>query len=123
MRQIREHESNPLNKQVEVWADEQQPDSGTSHDYAIRVKGELPENVWIVHLEFQKGPIAEKGVNGITNEVLLAVLIDRYRGLQSGKFPCRENAITLTKLEEALMWQYKRTRDREARVVEGTNVK
>jgi hypothetical protein len=34
-------------------------------------------------------------------------------------YPCRENAITITKLEEALMWQKKRTEDREARGVEG----
>jgi len=37
------------------------------------------------------------------------------------KFPCRENAVTITKLEEALMWQEKRTKDREARNVEGKN--
>lgn len=38
-----------------------------------------------------------------------------------GKCPCRENAITITKLEEALMWQEKRTKDRLARGVEGQN--
>ena len=37
------------------------------------------------------------------------------------KFPCRENAITITKIEEALMWQEKRTKDRIARNVEGKN--
>jgi len=37
------------------------------------------------------------------------------------KFPCRENAITITKLEEALMWQNKRTSDRVDRGVEGRN--
>lgn len=37
------------------------------------------------------------------------------------KFPCRENAITITKLEEALMWQKKRTEDRKSRGVEGKN--
>lgn len=39
------------------------------------------------------------------------------------KFPCRENAITITKLQEALFWQESRTKDREARGVEGTNQK
>ena len=34
-------------------------------------------------------------------------------------YPCRENAITITKIEEALMWQEKRTKDRIARNVEG----
>jgi RNA recognition motif-containing protein len=37
------------------------------------------------------------------------------------KFPCRENALTITKLEEALMWNEKRTQDRIKRNVEGQN--
>lgn len=37
------------------------------------------------------------------------------------KHPCRENAITITKLEEALMWQEERTKDRLTRGVEGFN--
>jgi len=39
----------------------------------------------------------------------------------NAKLPCRENAITITKLEEALMWQEKRTQDRIKRNVEGKN--
>lgn len=39
----------------------------------------------------------------------------------NGKFPCRENAITITKLEEALMWQEERKKDRQSRGVEGHN--
>jgi len=46
------------------------------------------------------------------------VLIDRLQYL-NGKFPCRENAIVITKLEESLMWLDKRTSDRLARNVEG----
>ena len=41
----------------------------------------------------------------------------------NNKFPCRENAISITKFEEGLMWQKKRTEDREARGVEGKNEK
>lgn len=41
--------------------------------------------------------------------------------LLNSKYPCRENSITLTKLDEALMWQKKRTEDRIARGVEGKN--
>jgi len=41
----------------------------------------------------------------------------------NAKFPCRENAITITKLEEALMWQKKRTENRVSRNVEGKNEK
>lgn len=60
--------------------------------------------------------------DGTTNEEVLKVLIDRMQYLQ-GKFPCRENAIVITKLEESLMWLDKRTADRQARSVEGKNIK
>lgn len=56
--------------------------------------------------------------DGTTNEEVLAVLIDRLQFL-NGKFPCRENSIALTKLDEALLWLNKRTADRKARGVEG----
>ena len=56
--------------------------------------------------------------DGTTNEEVLEVLIDRMNFLQ-GKFPCRENAIVITKLEECLMWLNKRTSDRMKRGVEG----
>lgn len=41
----------------------------------------------------------------------------------NAKFPCRENAMTITKLDEALMWQEARTKNRVARGVEGKNQK
>jgi hypothetical protein len=59
--------------------------------------------------------------DGTTNEEVLAMLIDRMQTLQA-KFPCRENAIVITKLEESLMWLNKRTADRVTRGVEGKQV-
>lgn len=56
--------------------------------------------------------------DGTTNEEVLAVLIDRMKFLNNS-FPCRENSLVITKLEEALMWLEKRTKDREKRGVEG----
>ena len=56
--------------------------------------------------------------NGTTNEEILEVLIDRMKFLQD-KFPCKENAIVITNLEESLMWLNKRTSDRLKRDVEG----
>lgn len=40
----------------------------------------------------------------------------------NNKFPCRENSLTITKLEEALMWNEKRTKDRLQRGVEGKDI-
>lgn len=76
------------------------------------------------HVRFQNGPIGETGVNGCHNEDLLAIVIHRLQCFQAGeygRYKCRENAIAITKLEEALMWLNKRTSDRIARGVEGTS--
>lgn len=72
------------------------------------------------HLTFQSGPVQEAGVNGLQNEQLIAVLVHRL-GVLNKAFPCRENSLAITKLEEARMWLEKRTADRKARGVEGTN--
>lgn len=74
-------------------------------------------------VKFQEGPINECGVNGLCNEDLIAMVITRLEHFQQTKFSCRENAIAITKLEEALMWLRKRTVKREIRGVEGTHVK
>jgi hypothetical protein len=50
-------------------------------------------------------------------------VIDRLRGFQSGDFRNRENALALTKIEEALLWLHKRTKDRLERGVEGKQLK
>lgn len=70
---------------------------------------------------FQNGPIKAAGVNGITQEALAAIVIDRLRSFQEGPFRCRENAIALTHFEEGLMWLQRRTIERLKRGVEGTN--
>ena len=74
------------------------------------------------HISFQNGPIKEVGVNGCHQEDLIAICIHRLQGFQSGDFKCRENALAITKLEEALHWLKHRTDDRIERGVEGTNV-
>jgi hypothetical protein len=56
--------------------------------------------------------------DGTTNEELIEMLLNRMNYLQS-KFPCRENAMVITKLDEALLWLNKRTADRIKRNVEG----
>lgn len=61
------------------------------------------------YVNFQNGPIKENGVNGVTGEAHLTIEIDRLRSFQDGPYKCRENAIALTHLEEALMWLKRRT--------------
>ena len=59
--------------------------------------------------------------SGTTLEEMLRVSIERLQDL-NGRFPCRENSIAITKMQEALMWLNERTRDRIARDVEGQHV-
>ena len=54
-------------------------------------------------LRFQNGPMEEVGVNGITNEDLLEMVIKRL-GQMNKVSPARENSIALTNLEQGLMW-------------------
>ena len=74
-------------------------------------------------INFQNGPIKENGVNGCHQEDLLAIVIDRLQHFQAGEYKCRENAIALIMIEEALMWLRTRTQDRIDRGVEGTSIK
>ena len=90
------------------------PGEQDGHHYHLH-SGELT-----TELHFQQGPVKEVGVNGIQNEQLIAVLVHRL-GVLNRAFPCRVNSLAITKLEEALLWLEKRTADRKARGVEGTN--
>lgn len=117
MRKITNHKINE-NDRVDVTAMDKPGLSGANYCYALDADGSESG----ADLNFQDGPIGEVEVDGITDEALLAVLIDRLRGFQSGPYKCRENAIALTHLEEALRWYHRRTRDRMARGVEGKSV-
>lgn len=75
------------------------------------------------HIKFQEGPIKEEGVNGVANEDLLIMVLDRLEHFNQTDFRCRENSMAITKIEEALLWLRKRTMGRESRGVEGTNEK
>ena len=81
---------------------------GANHEYVIAFDG-----------EDQNGPIKEYGVNGVTQETLLAVVIDRLRNFQAGPFACAANAMALHHIEAALELLQQRTKDRIARGVEG----
>lgn len=72
---------------------------------------------------FQNGPIDVdgNGTNGVTHEVLLDIICHRLECFQAGPYACRENALALTKLQEARHWLAHRTRARQSRGVEGTH--
>jgi hypothetical protein len=74
-----------------------------------------------LNVEFQRGGVADNGVNGVTNEALLAILIHRTKHLNS-KFACDENVRAITHMEEALVNLEVRSARRVVRGVEGKEV-
>jgi hypothetical protein len=101
---------------------------GANHAYHVDWHTDIahdPTTVAVNSLDihFQEGPIKEFGVNGITQEALLAIVIDRLRSFQAGPFACEDNATALDHCQKALETLQKRTLARIARGVEGTNQK
>ena len=85
-----------------------------------------------IHITWQDGPLQVDGErrepNGAFVEDVIRAALGRLRFYQTegipggqGRFACRENALAITKLEEALHWLQHRTADRESRGVEGTH--
>lgn len=90
---------------------------GAPHHFHVRDK----EGNVLQHIDFQCGPILEKGLNGVMNEDVLVMVLSRLQHFQQTDFSCKENAMAITKIEEALLWLRKRTMGRENRGVEGTH--
>lgn len=93
------------------------------HVYQLANAGEGAQELKFVRKENHEGALKMRE-DGTTNEVVLEALIDRMEHLQA-KLPCGENAVVITKLEEALMWLNlmwlnRRTGKRDSRGVEGT---
>lgn len=115
MRTLTSHKVNGLNDALKIEVLDEPGSGGANHEYRISADSLCYE------LKFQNGPIAEAGVNGLTQEALLAIVEDRLKCFQAGKYACRENAIALTKIQEAMHWLHHRTRERMDRGVEGTH--
>lgn len=86
---------------------------GEPVDLAIKQSGAVP-------LIFQNGAIGDVGVNGITHEALLAILIDRLESFQTGPYKSNYNADALYHLQAAMHVLHRPTRDRMAQGIEGT---
>lgn len=102
------------NEQIQVENSEKRHELSHGHYYDI-LSGEL-----VTPIQFQHGPVKVHGVNGITSEALLAILIHRTKILNNN-FPCEENKRAITYMENALALFEQRTRDRQQRGVEGLN--
>lgn len=109
-------------KYTEVYHEpESEMQYGAPHCFTVLASNVVGSATPLAEVHFQEGPIKEVGVNGVCNEDLIAMVICRLEHFQKGPFASRDNALAITKLEEALLWLRKRTIGRENRGVEGTS--
>ena len=110
-------------KYTTVYYDEDSINFNAPHHFMVTKteKNEEGQRELLSDIYFQCGPIKEHGVNGVNNEDLIAMVIMRLQCFQNSDYNCRENALAITKLEEALLWLRARTMGREKRNVEGTS--
>lgn len=115
-RTITDHfDGHGLADSIELLADAPGP-GGASHTYTAYINGAV-----VARVQFQKGPRNESGSTpGVVENVLLAIVIDRMRAFNEGEYRCRENALVMTKCEEALHWLKHRADERARRKVLGT---
>lgn len=131
MKELTSHivEGDSANHQLTIKVKDSPGQGGANHLYEITgfdissnaSKDQSPHDG--TRILFQNGPIAEFGVNGLTQEALLAIVIDRLECFQTGPFACEDNGIALGHIKVALNTLQNRTRARIARGVEGTNRK
>ena len=86
-------------------------------DSAKIVDSENPENT-LLSIYFQNGPVKAHGVNGVQLPQVLKICLARYKMLNKS-FPCRENSLAITNLQQAIMWDEERTAQRCRQGVEG----
>jgi hypothetical protein len=97
-REIKTHvvDGDPV-PQVTILTEKEVGPGGAPFRYSIRWTADGGEFLGRVALTFQHGPQPADGLNGLTNEALLAVVADRLAGFQAGEHPCEEN-------DDALAW-------------------
>ena len=110
------HVEKALNKFNEEYCGEIKETKFINLENVEDTKGVSP----IVSFTLQSDPIGEVGINGVQVLDILKYSKNLFESLNEA-FPCRENALTITKIEEAIHWQEARTKDRERRGVEGKN--
>lgn len=132
-RMIESHRVNAANDQLHIAVCDDPGSGGANHRYEIggfdtqsnpsRVRSDVAEERAqnLLVLLFQNGAIKEAGVNGVTHEALLAIVIDRMKAWQAGPFACDENKCALAHLEQAVRFLQARTRRRTEAGAEGTH--
>lgn len=80
----------------------------------------LRHDVGSISFKIQSDTVSKVGIDGCQMTAMIVaarIIIEKL----NAKFPCPENEKTIEHLNYALSWQERRTKDREARNVEGYN--
>jgi hypothetical protein len=117
-REITTHKVNGLNDQLRIRVMDEPGVAGACHRYCIELR--MNPNAFLM-VTFQEEPIGERGVNGVSNEALLAIVRDRLEGFQAGPYACVENEDALGAIKDAMLALARRTQARLDRGVEGTH--
>ena len=114
------HDGHGLNEKLRIVAGPAGP-GGASHEYKVSTDEGGGYMRSIAYVQFQLGPRGVEGsTTGCTTAALIAILLDHLEGFQAGDYRCRENALAITKLEEAVHWIKHRADARAKRGVLGT---
>lgn len=135
LRTVTSHQASPLDNELRITALDERGSGNANYEYFVTgmsVLNPIPESIqdvspgdsgygYGIRISFQNGPIQEAGVNGVSNEALLAIVADRLEGFQSGPYACEDNGIAMVKILSAIEDLQRRTKRRLERGVEGTS--
>lgn len=111
LRELSEHRlDDDSDPKLRIIANTRGHESGLAKSYTVGVTGK-----WGVSIDFKS--VGKE--NGVTEEALLAIVIDRLRAHQKGPFRCDQNRQALDLAERTLLCLHDRTEDRRHRGVEG----
>src|SRR6202042_2107996 len=96
------------NHQLKISVMDEPGSGGAHHEYLV---SGLARGV-SYRIDFQNGPIKEAGVNGLTHEALLAIIIDRLYCFQRGPYASELNKQALIYCANALAALQDRTLER-----------
>lgn len=77
----------------------------------------------VAEVNFQEGPIKENGINGMSNEDGILMVIDRLEHFQNSDWKCEENTEAIEYFYKGIDALRRRTNKRVERGVEGTSEK
>lgn len=113
-REVTTHKVGVLNEAIKITAVGDPGPGGAFQHYTIEIAG-----LFDCHeIVFQQGD-PHQDINGISNEALLAIVHHRLRGFHQGPFDSHPNREALAHVGLALEHLHSRTRERQARGVEG----